>query len=200
MFRPSYRVMTFGTSGTGKTSLLRKLIGDESPVLPTTEIQTMLTRIRFKNKNYKILLIDTPGDFTLRRFWRMAMIKNAPNVLLFLLDPSQDVIAQKSIFESAFDFFLDSLDVDPRKADRKALQRSVTVLLVVNKSDLLSSSGDSQETETKSKTFLGNFQEHVKTYNARFPRASFSDFVLSVKQSSLQSFDEILESIITAPG
>ena len=133
--------------------------------------------------------MDTPGDFTLRRQWRVAMAKYKADGILFLLDPTQNIMVQKSAMEDAFNYFLDSLDMKQQKANKIAKEKKALFYFVVNKFDLLNNSTQ------KAKDFLDNFAETLKAYYDKFPKSIFEEGFISVQNSPYEKLDEIFEQV-----
>ena len=112
-------VTILGNAGTGKTTLIQRIKGEPLATEKTVAISAEKRKIRLlsqanahtfsfeKYRYYKIIAIDTPGDFTLRRQWREAMRKYKTNGIIFMLDPQQDFIVQKTAMEDAFNYFMD---------------------------------------------------------------------------------------------
>lgn len=194
------RLTILGHTGVGKTSLIKRLKGDDpgdtektmditiekkKMVLLSAAKQSKISLERYRK--YNIFAVDNPGDFKLRRKWREAMRKFKTNGILFMLDPSQPVDAQRVAMEDSFNYFLDSLSLDPDKADRKAKKKKTLFVFVVNKMDTL------DYNKEKANEFLSNFDLVVKDFKMTFPFAVFERCFISVLDSPYEEIDDIFE-------
>ncbi|MCY3415069.1 MAG: 50S ribosome-binding GTPase [Candidatus Heimdallarchaeota archaeon] len=201
-------VTLLGNTLTGKTTLLKRInkeFGDDEELaietLPTTDIITeeiTLKLLSQKNasriglerwRNYKLVAVDNPGDFRLRRRWRQAMREFKTEGILFMVDPTQDVNVTRTAMEDAYNYFLDSLDLNPSKADKKAKKKKAIFSIVVNKMDLIGYSKD------KAKAYLKNFDEVIAAYKAAFPLGEVEYNFISVINSPYSQIDAVLEGI-----
>lgn len=201
MFDRELRLTILGNAGVGKTTLIKRLKGETLETEKTTSITVEKRKIKLHSQKsasivslekyrwYEIVAVDTPGDFTLRRQWRVAMAKYKADGILFLLDPTQSILVQKSAMEDAFNYYLDSLDMKQQKANRIAREKKALFYFVVNKIDLL---GNSSE---KAKDFLDNFSETLKAYYEKFPKSTFEEGFISVQNSSYEKLDAIFENV-----
>lgn len=201
MFDRELRLTILGNAGVGKTTLIKRLKGEELETEKTTDISVEKRKIKLHSQQtasklslekyrwYEIVAVDTPGDFTLRRQWRVAMAKYKADGILFLLDPTQSILVQKSAMEDAFNYYLDSLDMKQQKANRIARDKKALFFFVVNKIDLL---GNSKE---KAKDFLESFSETLKAYYEKFPKSIFKNGYISVQNSPYEKLDEIFEEV-----
>ena len=152
MFDRELRLTILGNAGVGKTTLIKRLKGEPLETEKTTNITVEKRKIKLHSQKsariiskekyrwYELVAVDTPGDFTLRRQWRVAMAKYKADGILFLLDPTQSIMVQKSAMEDAFNYYLDSLDMKQQKANRIAREKKALFYFVVNKIDLLGNS------------------------------------------------------------
>lgn len=201
MFDRELRLTILGNAGVGKTTLIKRLKGEDLETEKTTDITVEKRKVKLHSQKsasrisiekyrwYEIVAVDTPGDFTLRRQWRVAMAKYKADGILFLLDPTQNVMVQKSAMEDAFNYYLDSLDMKQAKANRIAREKKALFYFVVNKIDLLNNS------EAKAKDFLDNFSETLKAYYEKFPKGIFEEGFISVQNSPYERLDAIFERV-----
>ena len=194
------RVTILGHTGVGKTSLVKRLKGEDPTITEKTmEITVEKKKIKLLSSNkhsrlsleryrkYNVIAVDNPGDFKLRRKWREAMRKYKTDGILFMLDPSQNVEAQRVAMEDSFNYFLDSLSLDPDKADKKARKKKTLFFFVVNKMDTI------DYDRKKAKEFLENFNIIIKDYKMTFPFAVFAEAFISVHKSPYEEIDSIFE-------
>ncbi len=194
------RMTILGHTGVGKTSLIKRLKGEDPAatektmditierkkmVLLSAAQQSKISLERYRK--YNIIAVDNPGDFKLRRKWREAMRRYKTDGILFMLDPSQPVEAQRVAMEDSFNYFLDSINLDPEKADKKARKKKTLFVFVVNKMDTINYD------ETKADEFLDNFDAVVKDFRMTFPFAVFERVFISVQDSPYEKIDEIFE-------
>lgn len=195
------RFTILGHTGVGKTSLIKRLKGED----PTQTEKTMDITVERKKitllssskhsklsleryRKYNVIAVDNPGDFKLRRKWREAMRKYKTDGILFMLDPSQGVEAQRVAMEDSFNYFLDSLSLDPDKADKKAKKKKTLFYFIVNKMDTI------DYDEDRARNFLENFDMVIKDYKMTFPFAVFVETFISVHKSSYEDIDGIFEN------
>ncbi len=194
------RLTILGHTGVGKTSLIKRLKGEDPAdtektmdiiierkkmILLSAAKQSKLSLERYRK--YNIIAVDNPGDFKLRRKWREAMRKYKTDGILFMLDPSQPVETQRVAMEDSFNYFLDSLSLDPEKADKKARKKKTLFVFVVNKMDTIN------HDEKQASEFLDNFEPVVKDFKMTFPFAVFERVFISVQDSPYEKIDEIFE-------
>lgn len=189
-----------GNAGVGKTSLIQRMKGEDLETEKTTDITVEKKKIKLlsqkkarllsieKYRWYEIVAVDTPGDFTLRRQWRVAMARYKADGIIFLLDPTQNVMIQKSAMEDAFNYYLDSLNMKQHRANKIALEKRALFYFIVNKIDLLNNSSD------RAKEFLDNFKDTLKAYHERFPKSIFKQSYISVHKSEYDKIDAIFEN------
>ena len=194
------RLTILGNTGVGKTSLIKRVKGDDPTVTEKTmEISVEKKKIKLlsaahhsrlsfeRYRKYNVVAVDNPGDFKLRRKWREAMRKYKTDGILFMLDPSQTVETQRVAMEDSFNYFLDSLSLDPDKADKKARKKKTLFFFVVNKMDTIDFNIE------QAKEFLTNFDLVIDDYKTTFPFAAFETAFISVLNSPYDEINEIFE-------
>ncbi|UCG00401.1 MAG: GTPase domain-containing protein [Candidatus Heimdallarchaeota archaeon] len=194
------RLTILGNTGVGKTSLIKRLKGEDPTMtektmdiivekkkitLLSSSRQSKLSLERYRK--YNVIAVDNPGDFKLRRKWRDAMRKYKTDGILFMLDPSQGIESQRVAMEDSFNYFLDSLSLDPDKADKKAKKKKTLFFFVVNKMDTIDND------EEKAKIFLENFDTVIEDYKMTFLFAKFAQAFISVHKSPYEEIDSIFE-------
>ncbi|MHA2364764.1 MAG: Rab family GTPase [Candidatus Hodarchaeales archaeon] len=202
VFDRDLRVTILGNAGVGKTTLIKRLKGDDMDESEkTTVINVEKKKIKLLSQKearrlskdryryYNITAVDTPGDFTLRRQWRVAMAKFKADGIIFMLDPTQDYVVQRTAMEDAFNYYLDSLDMNAQKADKIAETKNALFYFIVNKIDLI-------DNDTKrARKFIDKFSDTLKVYYERFPKAHFRESYISVHKSDYKEIDKIFEVI-----
>ena len=202
VFNRDLRVTILGNAGVGKTTLIKRLKGERlDETEKTTVINVEKKKIKLLSQKeagrlskdryrwYNIIAVDTPGDFTLRRQWRVAMAKYQADGIIFMLDPTQDYVVQRTAMEDAFNYYLDSLDMNAKKADKIAATKRALFYFVVNKIDLIDNDTD------KAKNFIDKFKDTLNVYYGRFPKAHFREAYISVHKSDYKAIDKIFEVI-----
>ena len=108
VFDRKLSVTVLGNAGAGKTTLIKRIKGEPLITEKTTAVSVEKRKIKLlsqanakklsrdRYRFYTITAVDTPGDFTLRRQWREAMRKQKTDVIIFMLDPNQEFIVQKT--------------------------------------------------------------------------------------------------------
>ena len=217
MFDRDIRVTVLGNTGVGKTTLINRMIGtDVKKVISkkTLEINIEEKKIKLNSsgtypwysaeahRKYRIIAIDNPGDYKLRRKWREAMRKFKTDGMLFLLDPDQSVEVQRVAMEDSYNYFLDSLDLKPEKADKKAADTKYIFHFVVNKVDLFSPEEVQNETfkmspqiKEKAVDFLAQFAPTMDEFKTTFPQSKFGISYLSILYSPYISLDKLFETL-----
>ncbi|MHA2227268.1 MAG: GTPase domain-containing protein [Candidatus Hodarchaeales archaeon] len=194
------RLTILGHTGVGKTSLIKRLKGeDPASTEKTMDItvekkkitllsSTKHSKLSFERyRKYNVVAVDNPGDFKLRRKWREAMRKYKTDGILFMLDPTQGTEAQRVAMEDSFNYFLDSLSLDPDKADKKARKKKTLFFFVINKMDVINNDVE------KASDFLKNFEVVIQDYKMTFPFAAFEKAFISVHKSPYEEIDGIFE-------
>ncbi|MFX0015717.1 MAG: GTPase domain-containing protein [Promethearchaeota archaeon] len=215
MFDRDIRVTVLGNTGVGKTTLINRMTGtDVHKVVSkkTLEINIEEKKIKLKSseaypwyspekhRNYRIIAIDNPGDFKLRRKWREAMRKFKTDGMLFLLDPEQSVEVQRVAMEDSYNYFLDSLHLKPEKADKKARETKYIFHFVVNKCDrFLQEKKDkntfrmSSSVKEKAVDFLSRFGPTMDEFKITFPLSRFGISYISALYSPYKDLDKLFE-------
>lgn len=206
VFDRDLKISILGNAGVGKTTLIKRLKGENLVnTEKTTEVSVEKKRIKLLSQKdagfftkdryryYNIIAVDTPGDFTLRRQWRVAMAKYRTEGIIFMVDPLQDFVVQRSALEDAMNYYLDSLDMDPQKADKIARKKHAIFYFIVNKIDLLDT--DLEKAEQKGSEFIEKFKDTINVYYSRFPNAKFRESYISVHKSPYDQIDRIFEII-----
>jgi len=200
VFDRDIRLTILGNTGVGKTSLIKRLKGED----PTTTEKTMDITVEKKKikllsslqhskfsleryRHYNVIAVDNPGDFKLRRKWREAMRKYKTDGILFMFDPTQSIETQRVAMEDSFNYYLDSLSLDPDKADKKAKKKKSLFLFVINKMDSIQNSAEN------AKKFLSNFDVVIEDYKMTFPFSRFEEVFISVHKSPYEDIDAIFE-------
>ncbi|MHA2292208.1 MAG: GTPase domain-containing protein [Candidatus Hodarchaeales archaeon] len=194
------RLTILGHTGVGKTSLIKRLKGeDPASTEKTMDItvekkkitllsSTKHSKLSFERyRKYNVVAVDNPGDFKLRRKWREAMRKYKTDGILFMLDPTQGTEAQRVAMEDSFNYFLDSLSLDPDKADKKARKKKTLFFFVINKMDVINNDVE------RASDFLKNFEVVIQDYKMTFPFAAFEKAFISVHKSPYEEIDGIFE-------
>ncbi|MFX1515300.1 MAG: GTPase domain-containing protein [Promethearchaeota archaeon] len=214
MFDRDIRVTVLGNTGVGKTTLINRMIGTNVKKIvskKTLEINIEEKKIKLKSskafpffsleahRKYRIIAIDNPGDYKLRRKWREAMRKFKTDGMLFLLDPDQSVEVQRVAMEDSYNYFLDSLDLKPEKADKKAAETKYIFHFVVNKVDLFAGVGPtdpfkiSPQIKEKAVDFLAQFAPTIDEFKTTFPQSKFGISYLSAIYSPYKALDKLFE-------
>ena len=203
VFDRPIRITLLGNTGVGKTSLI-KLLKGEDPVHTekTMDIKVETRRIKLlsslkksrlsieRHRYYRITCVDNPGDYKLRRKWREAMRKFKSDGILFLVDPSAAVEQQKVAMEDSYNYFLDSLSLNPDRADKKARTKRSIFFFVVNKLDLINNDKEA------AKRFLEeNFSILIDDYKMTFPFSHFGYAYISVHKSPYEDIDAVFEQM-----
>ncbi len=215
MFDRDIRVTVLGNTGVGKTTLVDRMKGTDVKKImskKTLEINIEEKKIRLKSsdaypwylaeahRKYRIVAIDNPGDYKLRRKWREAMRKFKTDGMLFLLDPDQSVEEQRVAMEDSYNYFLDSLDLTPEKADEKAGSTKYIFHFVVNKCDTFLPEGTDKETfkidaiiKEKAVDFLSHFASTMDEFKATFSESKFGISYISAIYSPYTDLDKLFE-------
>ncbi|MFX1282425.1 MAG: Rab family GTPase [Promethearchaeota archaeon] len=215
MFDRDIRVTVLGNTGVGKTTLIDRMIGTDVHKImskKTLEINIEEKKIKLqssqshpwysleKHRSYRIIAIDNPGDYKLRRKWREAMRKFKTDGMLFLLDPEQSIEVQRVAMEDSYNYFLDSLDLRPERADRKARDTKYIFHFVVNKCDILLPNDSDKKTfvmnplvKEQAVDFLSRFAPTMDEFKETFPLSKFGISYLSALYSPYKALDKLFE-------
>jgi len=215
LFDRYIRVTVLGNTGVGKTTLIDRIKGTDVVKIKskkTLEINIEEKRIKLNSqankpwyspeayRSYRIIAIDNPGDYKLRRKWREAMRTYKTSGMLFLLDPEQSVEIQRVAMEDSYNYFLDSLDLNPEKADKKGKSTKYVFHFVVNKCDYFLPDGFekksfkiSAEIKEKAVDFLSHFAPTMDEFKNTFPRSKFGISYISAMYSSYNAVDKLFE-------
>lgn len=213
MFDRDIRVTVLGNTGVGKTTLIDRIKGTDVRKImskKTLEINIEEKKIRLKSsevfpwyspekhRRYRILAIDNPGDYKLRRQWREAMRKFKTDGMLFLLDPDQSVEVQRVAMEDSYNYFLDSLDLNPEKADEKARNTKYIFHFVVNKCDTFARTDKNSfkmgpAVKEQAVDFLSHFAPTMDEFKATFPLSKFGISYISALYSPYEDLDKLFE-------
>ncbi len=213
MFDRDIRVTVLGNTGVGKTTLIERIKGSKVKTLQaqkTLNINAEEKKIRLRSselypwysieahRKYRIVAIDNPGDYKLRRMWREVLRKFTTDGMLFLLDPKQSIVVQKNAMEDSYNYFLDSLDLNPKKADIFAQNKKYIFHFVVNKCDTLDNFSENEFTLTpyikeKAVDFLSHFAFTMDEFKRTFPRSKIGISYLSAKYSPYLDLDKLFE-------
>ena len=215
MFDRKIRITILGNTGVGKTTLIDRMKGTDFKTIKskkTLEINIEQKNIRLQSsesypwyhpemyRRYRIRAIDNPGEYKLRRQWREVLRTFKTDGMLFILDPQQSIEIQRVAMEDAYNYFLDSLDLDPEKADRKAKLKKYIFHFVVNKCDTLKSDFDAKLNFTISSSvkeqaveFLSTFAPTMDAFKETFLLSKFGISYLSALYSPYREIDKLFE-------
>ncbi|MFX0173835.1 MAG: GTPase domain-containing protein [Candidatus Hodarchaeota archaeon] len=215
MFDRDIRVTVLGNTGVGKTTLIDRMKGTNVRKVTskkTLDINVEEKKIRLKSSEnypwyhpetyrmYRIIAIDNPGDYKLRRKWREAMRKYRTDGMLFLLDPKQSIEVQRVAMEDSYNYFLDSLDLNPEKADRKATDTKYIFHFVVNKCDIFLPENQEKEAfelnssiKEHAVEFLSHFAPTMDEFKETFLSSKFGISYISAIYSPYRDLDKLFE-------
>jgi small GTP-binding protein len=215
VFDRDIRVTVLGNTGVGKTTLIERIKGTDVIKIKskkTLEINIEEKRIKLQSQTkepwyspeahrmYRIIAIDNPGDYKLRRKWREAMRKFKTGGMLFLLDPNQSIEVQRVAMEDSFNYYLDSLDLDPNKADKKGKSVKYVFHFVVNKCDVFSQDGKEKDSfkinatiKEKAVDFLSQFGQTIDEFKSTFTSSKIGISYLSAMYSPYEDVDKLFE-------
>ena len=208
-------VSIIGSSKSGKTTLIDRMKGTDVKTIKskkTLDINIEQKKIQLQSsesypwynpelyRRYLIRAIDNPGEYKLRRQWREVLRTFKTDGMLFLLDPQQSIEIQRAAMEDAYNYFLDSLDLDPEKADKKARVKKYIFHFVVNKCDTLQSEFDSvslfnidSKIKEQAVEFLSLFGSTIDTFKDTFPMSKFGISYISALYSPYKEIDKLFE-------
>ncbi|MEE9410137.1 MAG: ADP-ribosylation factor-like protein [Candidatus Heimdallarchaeota archaeon] len=192
-------VTVLGNTGVGKTTLIRRLKGEDvEDISPTTSIEIHQKTIKLKSqsikstfslekyRNYRVRAVDCPGDMSLWPYWKSAMADYNTNGILFMIDPTQDAKVQIDALTQVSNYFLMTLDDDVVKAERKARKVKAIFFLIVNKIDLI------EYSKGKADQIIRDYYQtawnHLKE---RYPNSGHYWEAISAIDESEQMFDSI---------
>jgi hypothetical protein len=148
----------------------------------------------------KLLAIDNPGEIKYRRQWREVLRTFNTDGMLFLLDPLQSIEITRLAMEDAYNYFLDSLDLDPARADEKAKTKRYIFHFVVNKCDTYVSSSYSTkefllspEIKDQAVEFLSQFASIMDIFKETFPESKFGISYISALYSPYSEINKLFE-------
>ena len=213
IFDRKIRITILGNTGVGKTTLINRMKGTDVKTIvseKTLGINIEEKNIRLqssesypwyhpeKYRRYRIRAIDNPGEYTLRRHWREVLRNFTTDGMLFLLDPQQSIEIQRVAMEDAYNYFLDSLDLDPDKADRKAKTKKYIFHFVVNKCDTFKSDKNIDFIQTpkikeEAVEFLSIFGSTIDAFKETFPLSKLGISYLSALYSPYNEIDKLFE-------
>jgi len=215
VFDRKIRITILGNTGVGKTTLIDRMKGNDVRSIKSQkllDINVEQKKIRLQSsdsypwyhpeayRKYQIIAIDNPGDYTLRRKWREVLRNFKTDGMLFILDPQQSVEVQKSAMEDSYNYFLDSLDLNPVKADKKGKTTKYIFHFVVNKCDTFLKNPNlrdnftlSVDVKDLSVEFLSNFMPTMNAFRETFPKSLFGISYISAIYSPYSDIDKLFE-------
>ena len=215
VFDRKIRITILGNTGVGKTTLIDRMKGNDVRTIKSQKslnINVEQKKIRLQSSDsypwyhpetyrmYQIIAIDNPGDYTLRRMWREVLRTFKTDGMLFVLDPQQSLEVQRSAMEDSFNYFLDSLDLNPIKADEKGRSKKYIFHFVVNKCDTLLNDPSlrdsfqlSVEVKDRAIEFLSNFTSTMDAFKETFPKSLFGISYISAIYSPYSDIDKLFE-------
>ena len=215
MFNRKIRITILGNTGVGKTTLIDRMKGTDVKTVKSEKtlglnIEQKNLRLQSSDKypwyhpeayrRYRIIAIDNPGEYKLRRRWREVLRNFKTDGMLFLLDPQQSREIQRAAMEDAYNYFLDSLDLNPDKADEKAKIKKYIFYFVVNKCDTYIENSNKakdfeldHEIKDKAVDFLSYFVPTMDEFKETFPTSHFAISYISALYSPYSVIDKIFE-------
>jgi GTPase SAR1 family protein len=215
VFDKKIRITLLGNTGVGKTTLIDRMKGNDVRTVKShksLDINIEQKKIRLVSsdsypwyhpetyRKYQIIAIDNPGDYTLRRKWREVLRNFKTDGMLFILDPLQSLEVQRSAMEDSFNYFLDSLDLNPAKADEKGKKKKYIFHFVVNKCDTLLKDPNkcdnfelAVDVKDRAIEFLSNFTSTMDAFKENFPKSLFGISYISAIYSPYRDIDKLFE-------
>jgi GTPase SAR1 family protein len=215
VFDRKIRISILGNTGVGKTTLIGRMKGTNVKTIKSKRsynINIEQKKIRLQSSElypwyhpeahrmYQILAIDNPGEIKYRRQWREVLRTFNTDGMLFLLDPQQSLNTTRLAMEDAYNYFLDSIDLKPEKADKKAKSKKYIFHFVVNKCDTcLSPSFEgnkfhlSPEVKDHAVEFLSEFAPTIEIYKETFPLSKIGISYISALYSPYSEIDKLFE-------
>ncbi|MFW9990643.1 MAG: Rab family GTPase [Candidatus Odinarchaeota archaeon] len=180
-----------GNKETGKTTFIYKLQKKDYLPEQTNEMKVEKAKIKLSSskqcsilskeryRSYKLVITDVPGKFSHRRVWRTAIKKNRSKdttAIVLFIDPTQNPQDTKSATEDVFNHYMEALNTkSPEKADQKAKEQQLLLIIVVNKTELL-------DTDEQAETFVReDLKETLKTFREHIPKIAIEIYPVSVK-------------------
>lgn len=215
MFDRKIRITILGNTGVGKTTLIDRMKGTDVKTIKsekTSGLNIEQKNIRLQSsekypwyhpetyRRYRIVAIDNPGEYKLRRQWREVLRNYKTDGMLFLLDPQQSQEIQRAAMEDAYNYFLDSLDLNPDKADEKAKVKKYIFYFVVNKCDTYIGNFNKEnefdldpKIKEKAVDFLSYFVPIMDEFKKSFSASQFGISYISALHSPYSVIDKIFE-------
>ncbi len=215
MFDRKIRISILGNTGVGKTTLIDRMKGTDVRTIKSKksyQINIEQKKIRLQSsdsypwyhpeayRKYQILAIDNPGEIKYRRQWREVLRAFNTDGMLFLLDPQQSIEITRIAMEDAYNYFLDSLDLNPERADEKAKTKKYIFHFVVNKCDTCVSTSYSAkdfhispEIKDQAVEFLSQFASIMDIFKETFPRSKFGISYISALYSPYSEINKLFE-------
>ena len=216
MFDKKIRITILGNTGVGKTTLIDRMKGNDVRTIKSQKslnINVEQKKIRLQSsdsypwyhpetyRRYQIIAIDNPGDYTLRRKWREVLRNFKTDGMLFILDPLQSHEVQKSAMEDSYNYFLDSLDLNPVRADEKGKKAKYIFHFVVNKCDTFLNDPNLRDNnfqltvdvKDQAIEFLSNFAPTMDAFRETFSKSLFGISYISAIYSPYSDIDKLFE-------
>ena len=215
MFDRKIRISILGNTGVGKTTLIDRMKGTDVRTIRSKKsfnINVEQKKIKLQSseaypwyhpeahRKYQILAIDNPGEKKNRRQWREVLRTFNTDGMLFLLDPQQTLDTTRLAMEDAYNYFLDSIDLKPEKADEKAKFKKYIFHFVVNKCDTcLSTQFEGRkflltpEVKDHAVEFLSEFATIMDIFRETFPLSKFGISYISALYSPYSEIDKLFE-------
>ena len=191
-------VTIVGTTGVGKTTLVKRIEGGDLETTTTIDIEVTTKKIKLlsqesrssfsleKYRTYKVTTVDCPGDISRYPRWFSALKKYRTQGIIFMIDPTQDFRVQNDALIQTSNYLLMTLDKDVQEAERKALKAKVVIFLLVNKLDLLD-----YNQQKADRVIAENFSETWDGLKRRFPAGGHFWEAISAIDPSTESYEKI---------